>query len=101
MSLDPSRITQAALAELSGLGFEPTKVPYLETGKSATELLLTALANAVVAEIAAHGVVSVTLDPALAAWMALGVPVPLDGGAALKTTLIAAATQLQASGTME
>lgn len=100
MSLDAARITTAAMGTLRDAGFKPDKVPFGSTGKSTLEHIVSAVASAVIQEIKLHGTVSVTLDPALATWMGLGVPVPLDGGTALKTSLIAAASNLQATGAM-
>lgn len=100
MSLSKTRIVSSAMTALEAAGFAPSEVLYMETGKSATEIMLEALVDAIISEIQDHGEVSVTLDPALATWMGLGIPVPLDGGTSLKTSLIAAATNLQASGAM-
>ncbi|HOX50483.1 MAG TPA: hypothetical protein PKY05_03275 [Fibrobacteria bacterium] len=88
MSLDPQRIAAAALQTMEQAGFEPTTVPYKETGKSATQIMLEAIAAAVVQEIKDHAVVEVKLVSGLAAWMATGISVPTDGGASLKTSLM-------------
>lgn len=100
MSLDANRITSVAMGTLRDAGFKPDDVPFGDTGKSALEHIVSALASAIISEIKQHGDVSVTLDPQLAAWMSLGVPVPMDGGVALKTSLITAASNLHALGTM-
>lgn len=91
MSLDHSRITQAAMTSLREAGFQPDKVPFLDTGKSALEWIVGAISQAVVDEIVGHGVVKVTLDKSLSDWMGAGVPVPQDGGVALQTSLVTAA----------
>lgn len=99
MSLDASRIAEAALSALAGRGFDLEAAPLAETGKSALVHLVEAVSEAVVAEIRDHAEVQVALAAPLASWMGAGVPVPTDGGAALKTSLIAAAqSPIQATG---
>ncbi len=91
MSLSADRVVAASMTTLRGFGLKPDEVPYGDTGKSSMELVVQAVAAALIEEITTNGVVKVQLDQGLAAWMGVGVPVPTDGGAALKTTLIAAA----------
>lgn len=91
MSLSADRIAQAALSSLESSGLAtPSSVQIGTTGKTALELVLAALAKAVVDEITANGEVTVTLKQSLASWMGQGVVVATDGGASLKTTLTAA-----------
>ena len=91
MSLSHQRITSAAMATLREAGFQPDKVPFQQTGKSALELIVDAISQAVLDEITTNGVVKVALDKGLAAWMGNGVPVPQDGGTALQSGLVTAA----------
>jgi hypothetical protein len=91
MSLSADRIAQAALSSLEASGLAiPSDVQVGSTGKTGLELLLSALAKAIVDEIVANGEVTVTLEQSLASWMGQGVVVAMDGGASLKTTLTAA-----------
>lgn len=104
MSLSADRVVAASMVTLRGFGLKPDEVLFGDTGKSTMELMVQAIAAAMFEEIAANGVVKVQLDQGLAAWMTVGVPVPTDGGTALKTSLIAAAqgkTYDTATGAME
>ena len=51
MAMNKSRIVAATMQTLQGIGFQPEKVPFLGTGKSALEHIVEAIAAAVVDEI--------------------------------------------------
>lgn len=68
MAMDKSRIVSATMQTLQAAGFHPEKVPFLDTGKSALEHIVDAIATAVVNEITGHA----ELDQATGA---AGVPV--------------------------
>jgi len=89
MSLSDDRITQAALQNLRDIGLRPEAVPLGKTGKSVLEHIVSAISKAIVQEIISHAEVSTGLTKGLAAWIgdASVVPVPMDGGAAIKGLL--------------
>lgn len=66
MAMDYTRITAAAKAELLGYGMKPDDVPFGTTGKGALELIVDAIAKAVINEITTNGVVSTTVAAGIA-----------------------------------
>lgn len=86
MSLDSSRIVSAAMLTLTDKGFKPDDVPFGETGKSALEHIVEAVAVAVVNEIKEFAEVTTKLSHGhLEVWSS-GVPFATDGGLALQTS---------------
>lgn len=81
MALNKGRITAAALATLTAAGFELDKVPFLQTGKSAAEIMVDAIADAVVNEIKANAEVSTSVTTTIAAAIPVQVVVATGTGA--------------------
>lgn len=67
MALNKSRITTAVLGTLAAAGFDLDAVPFLDTGKSAAEIMVDAIADAVINEFKTNGVVSTTVNTTVAA----------------------------------
>ena len=89
MSLDKSRVVTEAMSTLELAGFEPNKVPFNGTDKSAAEHIVEAVATAIINELKSNGVIKVKLDIGLNTIFTGGVPVPLDGGASLQAQFVA------------
>ena len=78
MAMDKSRITAAAVETLKSKGFDLEAVPFQQTGKSAAEIMVDAIADAVVNEIRTYGVVTTTVSTTVAAGIVVQVA-PVTG----------------------
>tara|TARA_R100000951_G_C2555150_1_gene153747 strand:- start:29 stop:349 length:321 start_codon:yes stop_codon:yes gene_type:complete len=91
MSLDKSRVVTEAkktLNETYGFDLDNKRIEFKD-GKSATELIIDAIATAIINELTENGVIKVKLDIGLNTIFSGGVPVPLDGGASLQAQFVA------------
>lgn len=85
MALNKDRITAAAMATLKAAGFKPDDVPFKDTGKSAAEIIVDAVAEAVVNEFKTNGVVSTSVSTTVAAPIPVQVVVATGTGATTAT----------------
>lgn len=81
MALDANRITAAAMITLKGVGMKPDDVPFLDTGKSALEHIVDAVAQAVISEIKAHAEVNTNVNTTVAAGIGVQVTPATGTGA--------------------
>lgn len=107
LGLDNShtRVTTAAINALKTIGMKPDDVPFLQTGKSGLEHIITEITKAIISDLQTNGIIKVTLKTGLEISLAKGVPVPTDGGVALLATQVTGiSTDLfknQSEGTIE
>ena len=81
MALDYTRITTQAVNTLKGHGMKPDDVPFEDTGKSALELIVDAIAEAVIIEIKTNAVVDTSVTTTVASPIPVQVVVATGTGA--------------------
>ena len=81
MQMNYTNITAEAKATLVGKGFKPDDVPFGGTGVGALELIIDAIAQAVVNEITTNAIVSTTVTTTVTGTLPTG-PVAANGSGA-------------------